>query len=235
MGYIMDMKHFYRESGAEHQNVCPLVLLHGNGEDSSYFEHQLDYFGASRHVIALDTRGHGNTPRGERPFTIRQFSDDLLVFLDEHDLKQVDLLGFSDGGNIALIFTINHPERVRRLILNGANLYGSGVKSRYQLPIVAAYHAAKRFAHKDPKALKKAEMLGLMVNDPNIDPSELKRVQSRTLLITGTKDMIKDSHTELIQNNIPKSHWVRLDGDHFIANKEPDEFNVVVEIFLDEN
>jgi len=79
------------------------------------------------------------------------------------------------------------------------------------------------------------EMLGLMVNDPNIDPVELKRVEAKTLLITGTKDMIKDDHTELILNHLPNAHWVRLDGDHFVANKEPEEFNCVAEIFLDEN
>jgi len=231
----MDIKHYFKECGQEHTNRRPLVLLHGNGEDSSYFVHQMEYFGATRRVIALDTRGHGNTSRGERPFTIRQFAEDLFNFLNEHDLDQVDLLGFSDGGNIALIFAMDHPERIGKLILNGANLFGKGVKSRYQLPIIAGYHTAKRFADKDPKAFRNAEMLGLMVNDPNIDPKELKRVQSRTLLITGTKDMIKDSHTELIKNSIPKAHWVRLDGDHFIANKDPEEFNVVVEIFLDEN
>ena len=235
MGIVMDIKHFYQEVGSEFKDSCPLVLLHGNGEDSSYFEYQLSYFGKTRRVIAVDTRGHGQTPRGERPFTIRQFAEDLLYFLDDLGLDQVDLLGFSDGGNIALIFSMNHPERVRRLILNGANLYGSGVKTRYQLPIIAGYHAALRRADKDPAAFKKAELYGLMVNDPNIDPMELKRVDIKTLVITGTKDMIKDSHTELIVNNLPKAHWVRLDGDHFIANKEHEEFNCVAEIFLDEN
>ncbi|MBQ8590378.1 MAG: alpha/beta hydrolase [Firmicutes bacterium] len=231
----MNITHYYEERGQEFVHSRPLILLHGNGEDSSYFKHQLDYFGNNRRVIAIDTRGHGKTPRGEQPFTIRQFSEDLLRFLNHHELNQIDLLGFSDGGNIALIFTMNHPERVHRLILNGANLFGSGVKSRYQLPIIAGYKVANRFAKKDPKALKNAEMLGLMVNDPHIDPRDLKRVAVKTLLITGTKDMIKDSHTELIRNSLPNAHWVRLDGDHFIANKEHEEFNCVAEIFLDEN
>ncbi len=235
MGFSMDINHYFIESGKDHPSSYPLILLHGNGEDSSYFEHQLEYFGKTRHVIALDTRGHGQTPRGDQPFTIRQFTKDLLGFMDRLGLNQVDLLGFSDGGNIALIFAMTHPDRVRRLILNGANLFGSGVKARYQIPIIAGYHTAKRFAKKDPKALKNAEMLGLMVNDPNINPNELKRVDCRTLVITGTKDMIKDSHTELIVNHLPKAHWVRMDGDHFIANKEHEEFNCVVEIFLDEN
>jgi len=44
----------------------PLILLHGNGEDGSYFCHQLEAFSKNHRVIAIDTRGHGKTPRGRR-------------------------------------------------------------------------------------------------------------------------------------------------------------------------
>ncbi len=73
------------------------------------------------HIYAIDTRGHGKPPRGSRPFTIRQFAEDLLNFLDEHGIHKTHLLGFSDGGNIAMVFALCHPDRVNRLILNGAN------------------------------------------------------------------------------------------------------------------
>ena len=84
----------------------------------------------------LDTRGHGKSPRGTAPFSIRQFAEDLLHFLDEQNLPQVDLLGFSDGGNIALTFAAKYPHRIRRLVLNGANFHPSGIKTHIQLPIV---------------------------------------------------------------------------------------------------
>lgn len=51
----MDIKLYYQEKGTGE----PLILLHGNGEDSSYFINQIDYFQNAYHVIALDTRGHG--------------------------------------------------------------------------------------------------------------------------------------------------------------------------------
>ena len=73
----MDVDLHYREQGTGE----PLILLHGNGEDGSYFEHQMDAFASRFRVIALDTRGHGRSPRGEAPFTIRQFADDLLAFM----------------------------------------------------------------------------------------------------------------------------------------------------------
>ena len=112
---MMDITHYYVEKGQGH----PLILLHGNGEDCTYFDHQIDVFAQHYHVYALDTRGHGQTPRGTCPFTIRQFADDLLAFMDARHIERAHLLGFSDGGNIAIIFAIRYPERVDRLILDG--------------------------------------------------------------------------------------------------------------------
>jgi pimeloyl-ACP methyl ester carboxylesterase len=220
--------HYYIEKGIGE----PLILLHGNGEDCSYFAHQMDAFAAHFHVIAIDTRGHGQTPRGDAPFTIRQFADDLLVFMDEHHIEKAHLLGFSDGGNIAMVFALKYPERVGKLILNGANLDASGVKRKIQIPIEIGYRLAKLFAHKSNKAKKNAEMLGLMVNDPNVKVEELSRIQNKTLVIAGDNDMIKDQHTRLIAQSIPGAELCILQGNHFIANKNPQSFNEAVLRFL---
>lgn len=210
----------------------PFILLHGNGESSDYFEHQIPCFSTRYRVIALDTRGHGQSPRGERPFTIKQFAEDLHDFMDEKGIERAILLGFSDGGNIALEFALKYPERVEKLILNGANLFPRGVKSRYQWPIEVGYRIARLFSKKSEQAKRNAEMLGLMVNEPHIDPSELARLTMPVLVVAGTKDMIKDSHTRLIYKSLPNAQLSILEGDHFVANKRPEEFNKAVDEFL---
>ena len=220
--------HHYIEAG----DGFPLILLHGNGEELGYFEHQMQPLAEHFRVIALDTRGHGKSPRGETPFSIRQFADDLLVFMDRHRIQKAHLLGFSDGGNIAMVFALTHPDRVGKLILNGANLDASGVKRSVQIPIEVGYRIARLFARKSPEAKRNAEMLGLMVNDPNVRPEELSRIQAPTLVIAGTKDMIKESHTRLIARSIPEAQIVLLEGDHFVASKHPREFNEAVIRFL---
>lgn len=222
------IEHHYIERGTGE----PLILLHGNGEDCSYFVHQMEPFARHFRVIAPDTRGHGQTPRGDAPFTIRQFAEDLLVFMDRLGLDKADILGFSDGGNIAMIFAMEHPERVGRLILDGANLDASGVKRSIQIPIEIGYRFARLFAARNPGARKNTEMLGLMVNDPNVRPEELPRIQAPTLVIAGDKDMIKDAHTRLIAAHIPGAELEIIRGDHFIANKEPAAFNEAVLRFL---
>lgn len=226
----MDIDHFFIEKGQGEA----LILLHGNGENCDYFQGQIDEFARNYHVYAIDTRGHGKTPRGNAPFTIRQFADDLLDFMDAHQIEKAHLLGFSDGGNIAMIFAMKHSDRVNRLILNGANLDAKGVKPSVQIPIEIGYRIAKIFARISQTAKLNAEMLGLMVNDPNVLPEELVKIQAKTLVIAGTKDMIKDEHTRLIAQSIPDAQLVILEGNHFIANKCPQAFNEAVLKFLKE-
>lgn len=226
----MDIQHFFIEKGqGEH-----LLLLHGNGDNCGYFKGQIDEFAKYYHVFAIDTRGHGQTPRGNMPFTISQFADDLSLFMESISIQKAHILGFSDGGNIALDFVLKYPEKVDRLILNGANINPGGVKRSVQIPIEIGYRIAKRSSAKSEKAKRNAEMLGLMVNEPNISPEELSAITAKTLVIAGTNDMIKTSHTRLIAENIPKSSLVFIKGDHFIAAKRPEEFNRAVLDFLNE-
>ena len=91
---------------------------------------------------------------------------------------------------------------------------------------------AKLFAKKSEKARQNAEMLGLMVNEPHIDPTELSRLTMPVLVVAGTKDMIKEPHTRLIYKSLPNAQLNIIEGDHFVANKNPEAFNEVVNRFL---
>ena len=224
----MDIELYYQEKGAGE----PFLLLHGNGEDSSYFKNQIRHFQRHYRVIALDTRGHGRSPRGSAPFTIQQFSRDLYDFMTARGIARAVILGFSDGANIAMRFAMEHPDMVRALILNGGNLDPAGVKRTTQLPIEIGYRIATRFAAKSEDAKRNAEMLGLMVNEPHIRPRELSRITAPALVLGGTRDMIRGSHTREIAENLPHAQLTILRGDHFVANRRPAEFNRAVDDFL---
>lgn len=227
---MSDIRLNYVERGAGDA----LILLHGNGESLDYFAGQLGFFAKSYRVIALDTRGHGASPRGSAPFTIRQFAEDLRAFMDERGIDSAHILGFSDGGNIALSFALKYPQRVRKLILNGANLDPWGVKLHVQIPIVLGYHLARLFAGKRPEARRRMELLGLMVNEPHFAPQDLRKLELPALVIAGDRDMIRDRHTRLIADSLPNARLAILKGNHFIANQRPEEFNRVVAEFLAE-
>lgn len=224
----MDITHFYTQTGSGE----PLILLHGNGEDSGYFIHQIEPLSAVFQVVAPDTRGHGQTPRGEAPFTIRQFGEDLAGFLDARGIERVHILGFSDGANIAMCFASRYPSRVKKLVLNGGNLNTKGIKPTTQIPIEIGYRAARLFARRSPEAQRHAEMLGLMVDQPNLTDDELARITAETLVIAGTRDLVKEAHSRYIAAHIPHARLVFLQGNHFVANKNPEPFNRAVMEFL---
>ncbi|MFR8234729.1 MAG: alpha/beta fold hydrolase [Anaerovoracaceae bacterium] len=306
----MNIKLNYEERG----QGFPLILLHGNGENLTYFKDQIAFFSDEYRVIAVDTRGHGRSPRGIAPFTIRQFADDLREFMEELGIDRAHILGFSDGGNIAAVFAMKYPEKVEKLILNGANLDPSGVKGYFQIPITLAYrlmgargrdrrttagknasferstsagenasferstsagengsferstsadengsperkasaaetmNAAGAASHAGTVApsgkashagtvapagkASKKELFGLMVEDPNIKPEELAQIKAPTLVIAGTRDLIKCSHTRLIASCIPDSQLVFIKGGHSLAKTRAAEFNAAVSRFL---
>ncbi len=226
--HMAEIKLNYIEKGTGE----PFIMLHGNGEDSSYFTKQIEYFSQTYRVIALDTRGHGKSERGDTPFSIHQFSIDLYDFMKDLEISKAIILGFSDGANIAMDFAISHQNMIRALILNGGNIYSRGVKRIVQFPIEIGYRIASLFASVNRKAKMNAEMLGLMVNDLNIHKEDLAKITVPTLVIAGTNDMIKENHTREIASIIPDSELIFIKGNHFIANNKPYEFNMAVEGFL---
>lgn len=224
----MDIDSYYIEKGSGR----PLILLHGNSGSSSYFVKQIDEFSRYFRVFAVDTRGHGRTERGKGPFTIRRFADDLCAFIEEKKIGRSSVLGFSDGANIAMAFAVKYPHLVDRLVLNGANLRPSGLRMCLRIPAGIGYRAAGIFAGKMPEARAFRERMGLIVNEPDLDSSELSAIDARTLVIAGTRDIILRKHTKLIADSIPDSELVIMRGNHFIAHRRSGMFNRIVLEFL---
>lgn len=204
----------------------PLILLHGNGESCEYFSKQIEYFSKSYKVIAIDTGGHGKSERGDGEFSLKRFADDLYGFMLENGIKKAHIIGFSDGAAIALYFALKHSEMIEKSVLCGGNISPDGVKAYFQVPVKIGYRLAKAFSS------KKADILGLMVNEPHITPNELKTVTVPVLVIAGTHDVIKRTHTELIAKSLPYSALKFIKGGHSLPAQRADEFNRAVEEFL---
>lgn len=219
------IKLYYQEQGKGEA----FILLHGNNSSSNYFKKQIDFFSKKYRVIAVDTRGHGKSPRGEKPFNMDQFSEDLNNFLEELKLDKIILLGFSDGANIAMKYALKYQQKIKKLILVGGNIQKKGLKFNFIFPVEIGYIVSKFF----PKKVKKTrEMLGLMIYDPNIKPSELNVIKVPTLVMAGTKDIVKESHTKIIAKNIPNSTLKIIDGNHFILSRQSEIANIEIENFL---
>ena len=224
---------FYSEYFPADPQAPTLILLHGNGENHTYFVKQIPAFSPHFRLVLMDTRGQGQSTGGDGELNFLVFAADLLALMDHLQIAKAHLLGFSDGGNLALTFALAHPERVQSLILNGANLNPGGVKLSTQLPIVLGYGCCRLLSPFSHKARQNGAVLGLMVNHPHIPPQALAALTMPALVIVGERDMIRDRHSQLIARSLPNAQFVRIPGgDHFCAAKCPEVFNHAVLSFL---
>ena len=98
----------------------PLVLLHGGLGAGSMFGPNVAALAKGRQVVLVDLQGHGRTADVDRPLTLEAMADDISALIAYLKLGEVDVMGYSLGGGVALHTAVRHPDQVRKLILVSA-------------------------------------------------------------------------------------------------------------------
>ena len=232
----MDIKLFYTDNGNEN-GKAPLVLLHGNGGNASSFFYVVDHFMKSRRVITIDTRGHGRSPKGEGEFTLKRFARDVYEFLGEMKIEKAVIVGYSDGGNIAMILASEHPEVIEALVLNGANMFPSGLRDKDLKSITSAYKKVKKALRRSPNnsGIKdELDLLTLMVKEPNLTAEDLAKITAPSLVLVGSRDVIKPEHSEYIASCLPVSRLKIVEGGHNIVKSNSADYIAALDAFFTE-
>ena len=219
---VNDAKIYYEEYGQGE----PLIFLHGNNGSIEDFYQQIPFFAKQYRVIAIDTRGQGkSTDLTNTPYTYEQFSNDLFQTTQKLNLKKINLVGWSDGGNTALIFNALHPELINKIVTIGAVLNPNGVGEEL-------IGNLKNLANK-PTENTNLRLIELMLKEPNITKSELSKIQNPVLVIAGEKDEVKESHTKEIQKNISKAELLIIpNSTHYVPFEQPKILNEAILKFL---
>lgn len=213
---------------------APLILLHGNGEDRHVFDGILSPLTQRFHVYALDTRGHGQTSRGIAPFSINTFADDLLCFMDALGIERAHIVGFSDGGNIAMTFALSHNNRLSSLVLIGANCFPAGTTASALALLKIGEGVLRITALFSAQAREKLPFLRLMTNEPRIAFHHLHRIEVPCLVLVGQRDMIRPEHSRAMADALPQGRLCVLPGrDHFAVTKAPREVTAALIEFWD--
>ena len=219
---IKDAKIYYEEYGQGE----PLLFLHGNNGSSEDFYQQIPFLAKHYRVIILDTRGQGrSTDLTKTPYTYEIFANDLFQVIQKLNLKKVNLIGWSDGGNTALIFNAQHPEFINKVVTIGAVLNPSGVKDEL----------LENFKNliNQPSENNNSRLIELMLNEPNITKSELNKIQNQVLVIAGENDVVKESHTKEIQQNISNAKLLIIpNSTHYVPFEQPKILNEAILKFL---
>ncbi|MEO8122224.1 MAG: alpha/beta hydrolase [Rhodoferax sp.] len=149
---IRSLQYHVQVWGEPSPDKTPLVLLHGWMDVAASYQFVVDAFSQNHYVIAPDWRGYGQTPSGGADnFWFPDYLADLDFLLDHYAPgAQVNLVGHSMGGNVAMLYAGVRPERVRRLV----NLEGFG------MPATTPDEAPRRFARwmDELKQLHRGEM-----------------------------------------------------------------------------
>ena len=209
------------------------VLLHGNGENLHIFDLQIRYFSQYYKVIAIDTRGHGQSTLGTAPFNFHTFAADLIAVLDALQIEKAHIIGFSDGANTALHAALIAPERILSMVLLGPNYNPKGLTPIVRLQIQITYIGLSIASLFSAKIRKRKKIWGLMVYEPNLTIEEISRITNHTLIITGEKDMVSQRHNDELSNAITGSKRLIIpNGDHFWMFQDPETLNRHVIDFL---
>jgi len=198
----------YRLYYEKHGEGRPLILLHGNGEDHTIFDRALPLLETKYCCYLVDSRSHGQSEEGELHY--ESMAKDMRCFLDMLDLRDAIFYGYSDGGIIGLL-TAAQTQRITTLIVSGANLTPMGAKLWVRLLIWVQWRRSG-----DPK-------LRLMLDEPYIGDDVLQRITACTLVLAGSRDVIREEETRHIAAMIPGAELLILPGeDHgsYIVHSE---------------
>ena len=177
----------------------PLIMVHGNSEDHTIFEEAVDVLKAHFTCYTVDSRGHGQSAPC-REFHYADMAQYMIAFMTELDLRDVAFYGFSDGGIIGLLAAME-SDRITHLVVSGANITTKGCKTWFRLFV------------KGLGRIKKDPLFELMEKEPNIPAEDLAAVTVPTLVIAGSRDIIREDETKLIAKSIPHAKLMILKGE----------------------
>ena len=222
----------------------PLLLLHGNGGSMAVFSYQIPEFAKHFKVIAVDSRAQGRSTDSSADITYALMASDMSVLITQLHLGAVNVVGWSDGGNVALELALAHPEQVKKLVTLGANYTHVDYEAPPDNAVVhpddprvlskeAAYAAAAKSNPPEASPVVRKKLDDLMGKYPNLTLAQLQTIKTPTLVAAGDHDAIKLEHTVEIFRALPHAQlWIVPGATHFVLLEQPELANRVIIAFL---
>lgn len=229
----------------------PLLLLHGGMcTIEASFAALRPLWSTHRTTIAVEQQAHGRTADIDRPLDFEQMADDTEVLLRSLGHPRVDIVGYSDGGNVALALAMRHPGRVGRIALYGTNANNDGLSPRIrQVLLEGARKPPEQAAAGMPRQLREAyeavaprpedwPRLVHKVMQQSADfrgwPAEaLQRVSAPVLTMVGDTDAVTVEHAQWMAAQFGGPLAVLPRSDHSAVFTRADWIADMVDDFLD--
>lgn len=247
---INDANIYYEAWGEDHPERAPIVLIHGSTVDShTDWDAIAPELAHHYKVFTPDCRGHGRSDNPRLSYSFKELADDVAVFVRVMGYERAHIIGHSNGGNVALVTLLEHPEVIQTCIPQAANAY----VTRYLIEREPRVFDPDRVAREAPQWRDEMvklhgdvngkeywrDMLWLtmkeIISEPNYSPAELARVERPTLVIMGTEDPVNapDEHAQYIARNIPNAElWIPEKTGHNVHLERREEWIAKVFDFL---
>lgn len=237
---VGDVKTWYEVSGEGE----PLLLLHGGMSDGSAWGANAPALSERYRTFITDRRGHGKTPDVDGPLTYDAMTEDTIAFLEQVVGGPARLVGWSDGGIVALLLSMRRPDLVTRQVLVGTNFHHDGLLPDFDLgddpnsPDVGMFKALYEAVAVDPAnwPVFFAKTARMWREEPTLSVEELKAVQAPTLVMVGDDDAMKFDHVIALYEGIAGSQLCVVPGtSHVLLLEKPVLFDELVLAFLAES
>lgn len=238
-----------------------VVFLNGILANTLNWMYQVPFFSKRFQVLLLDFRGQGKSEKPTMKYPMETHADDLKALMDHLNMKKVHLVGISYGGEVALIFAIKYPERLRSLVVACAVSHISPVvKAMAERWLIAARLRSGKYLFEtvypdvfsDEFIEKKWEFISSTAPfyDTSVDidafiellkgfmqlkvTPKLSKIKTPTLIIAAEKDKLKPlKYSQIIHENITGSEFVIIKkSGHTVIWEKPEEFNTIVSEFI---
>ncbi len=186
-------------------NSSPLLLIPGGFMATDSMKSWVSAFAGDRAVVVFDQQGHGRTPDASRAMSYEQFADDAAALLRALGVERVDVMGYSQGGGVAMQLALRHPTLVAKLVSLSATYrkdgwYPSVLEGIEGLSAgaFAGTSVERAFKEHTPDApafdayIEKMKVLG--IEDQNITDAQMRSISAKTMVIVGDADAVKPEH-----------------------------------------
>lgn len=179
-------------------------------------------------IVAFDRRGHGRTADTERPFHYADMASETVDVLRTVVGGPAHLVGFSDGGNIALLVALDHRDLVGKIVPIGANFHFDGLMPLpFEAGSAEAEMLADAYAKRSPDgrdhfAVVLEKSLAMFSTEPTLTADDLRRITCPALVIAGDDDAIKLDHTCALFEALPAGELAIVPGaSHLLPIEKP--------------
>jgi pimeloyl-ACP methyl ester carboxylesterase len=186
-----------------HGSGRALVMLHGNsGSKKTFSKYLLEYF-TDFHGFALDSRGHGQSQSRDTQLTYEQQSLDVIEFCKTKGLQDVSVIGYSDGGILGLWLAVKAPEIFSKIVSISPNTVASASTEGFMQFLTKTLRTLNFFKKLGFPVKKQIMRFQLMQTDSGIRDEDLKRINTKVMIIYAEKDMVAEDHITHIAKLIP--------------------------------